>query len=688
MYLQSVELRDWRSYRKARFDFPAPKKNKNVILIKAPNGHGKTSLFEAITLCLFGRDGLALLPRAKMAADGEYVDKLAASYGRFLSGVLHRNAIPEGRQSCSVTTVFGDVDGEIVEIQRRWHFRPDGTHKVADDDLMIFEGEGRKPVSPHATVVNREEWYRDYIAQSFLVPSLAEFFLFDGEQVQRYAAKGMAAQVRMGIEGLLGLPLLKTTRETLDKYATERRASVAAPSDSTVALLKQEIDKLEESLKQQRREYDDASNLLPALLTERDELIAKIGGGAEGTVANLQELLRAETSYGNEAERITNELIKVLATDISIAVCGAELRESTLATLLSEQNRESWESGRKQGNANLERYLTQVSGNLRNLEVISDEESERKVLKCLSDAWEALWFPAPDGCAEIIRHVALSAASRTKAIERIQQIALRSENEVAELIESREGAVRQADKKRRERQEAEQRAPESETYGVRLAKLGEEIGTVQAKLSTLENSNKSHEGELSQKRQEFGRYTDKIHKGGPDLRRAELAERASVAIGTILQDAVPSQVGELAQEMTRAWKSMAHLKERVDRIEITPDCEVKMITRKGENIHDIEKSAGESQVFTQSLIVAVTKVSQRDFPFVVDTPLARLSKDQRLGVLKTFCDREGQVILLATDTEVVGEERDVISGRIQAAFDLKVAIEDGIVVTSVHRASN
>jgi DNA sulfur modification protein DndD len=154
-------------------------------------------------------------------------------------------------------------------------------------------------------------------------------------------------------------------------------------------------------------------------------------------------------------------------------------------------------------------------------------------------------------------------------------------------------------------------------------------------------------------------------------------------IDELLQEAVPTQVGHVAEEMTKAWKSMAHMIERVDRIEITKDCEVRMLNRRGENLHEIEKSAGASQVFTQALIWAITKVSGQDFPFVVDTPLARLSKDQRLGVLKTFTDRPGQVVLLSTDEEVVGDKLDAIRDRVIAAFQLRVQNEDGVSVTSV-----
>lgn len=53
MYLRSIQLRDWKAYASGQFDFPIPTKSKNVILISAKNGYGKTSRLEAI----FGLEG-------------------------------------------------------------------------------------------------------------------------------------------------------------------------------------------------------------------------------------------------------------------------------------------------------------------------------------------------------------------------------------------------------------------------------------------------------------------------------------------------------------------------------------------------------------------------------------------------------------------------------------------------------
>jgi DNA sulfur modification protein DndD len=683
MDLRAVELRDWRSYRHARFAFPAARNRRNVILIRAPNEYGKTSFFEAVTLGLFGREGLALVPRARVASDGGAADRLNTTYSQFLSGALHQRAISQGRQSCQVTLEFEDSDGEPLTITRKWHFTSNGQHKLYDDELMIFEGEGNRPLAPPAAVNDVDGWYRDFIANQFLRPSLAEFFLFDGEQVQRYASRGMAGQVRSGIEGLLGLPVLKSLKESLLKYAQSRRSGAARPSDQTVQAVQSEIARLEQEIDGEHRKHSDALALLPPLETESDTLVRRLGRGGEGTVALLAELLEEEHRFRAKAEAATEALMSLLADDVALALAGPSLRSGTLARLESEGLREAWEAGKSAGSANLERYIVDLSHRISKLEPPLKDDQLNAIADQARAAWEALWYPPPEGCSAEYLHAGLKGAARSQAIERLQAIGKRSGNELLSLVMTRYSALDTAEAKKRERLALEQSAPEAERLSARLKEVGEEIGRLRSQRDEAERAIAALEGQLAAKRAELGRYTDRVGRGAPVLRRASQAESVAALIDDLLREAVPTQVEAVARAMTKSWKSMAHIPDRVDRIEITPDCEVRMLNRRGEDLHQIEKSAGANQVFTQALIKAITDVSGQDFPFIVDTPLARLSKDQRLGVLKTFTDRRGQVILLSTDEEVVADKLDAIRNRVAAAFQLRVRSDDGVTVTSI-----
>ncbi len=683
MYLRAVELRDWRSYRSARFDFPRTEPDKNVILIRAPNEYGKTSFFEAVTLGLFGREGLTLIPRARAASAGSLNERLNMTYSRFLESTLHRRAIEDGRASCMVTLEAEDDDGTPLIVTRKWYFRPDGAHKLGDDALEICEGVGRTPVAPPANTEDKDAWYRDFIARRFVPSSLAEFFLFDGEQVQRYAQRGMGEQVRRGIEGLLGLPVLKSLRESLASYAQARRSSAAAPSDTVVKAVEAEIARLEQELSDYRRRRDEAATLLPALQAESEQLAKHLAGRGEGTIALVADLIRDEERNRTEAQKTIDMLMRVLAEDVALALAGADLRSNTISRLESEAKRERWEAGRNAGNANLDRFSTDLWRRLGRVTPPLDHSQSEDVVAIVREAWEALWHPAPEGCSEEYLHGGLRDTTRAQAIDRLIAIGARSSSELVDQVKRFRASVDTAESKKRERLELEQSAPEAERLSFRLREVSEQVARLQLDRDEADRSLTATEGLLAAKRQELGRHVDKIGRGRPALRRAKRADEYSDLVADLLREAVPTEVGAVATAMTKAWKSMAHMSDRVDRIEITEECEVKMLNSRGEDLHLIDKSAGASQVFTQALITAITAVSGRDFPFVVDTPLARLSREQRIGVLKTFTNRSGQVILLSTDEEVVDDKLEAIRERIIAAYALNVTFDSGVAVTSV-----
>ena len=125
MNLREVTLTNWRSYQAANFHFPAPTNRKNIILIGAQNGGGKTSLFEAIVLGVFGRDGLSLLPPPKSNRDPDQGDRQPElqgrsgwNYNRLMEGVINRTAFRSQRLSCGVQLTFEDDDGEALHLHR------------------------------------------------------------------------------------------------------------------------------------------------------------------------------------------------------------------------------------------------------------------------------------------------------------------------------------------------------------------------------------------------------------------------------------------------------------------------------------------------------------------------------------------------------------------------------------------
>lgn len=380
--------------------------------------------------------------------------------------------------------------------------------------------------------------------------------MFDGEQVSTFAEREMSAQVRSGIQGLLGIPVLRELAIGLRDYAKNRRQDSPAASNTTLAKLE----------------------------TEREELNNKLATAQ----ARLDEVTPNLLSMSQERERITREL-------------------------------DSYGTGS-----------------------------------------QAQWHPPPADAAQRVLHVHLTSSDRRRTTQRLDEIDDFGASQVLTLLDSIADNEGEASRIKESIARLEGIAPQLDEKRARLRDLNAEIDAANRDIGSLKNEVTGLSAQVESKNKSIANIGAQMDQALPSLRRATRADRMAELIDEIVREAVPSQIEEIANAMTEAHRMMAHKKDLVERVSIDEDCNVQLLNKNGEDIRDMDLSAGEKQIFTQALISAVAEVSGRTFPMLIDTPLGRLDVDHRRGVLKHLTQREGQVILLSTNTEVVGEYFDLI----------------------------
>ena len=666
MHISQITLRDWKAYATARFDFPAPSSEGNIILIGAPNGYGKTSLFEAIVLGMFGRDGLPLIARSPFSDAGK---EQATSYKRFLEKSLHRGAVTAGRTSCSVKLTFIDDDGQPLEIIRIWHFSDSGQYRPQDDEVHIYEGLIRKAVGPGSLQGNdRENWASKYITKTLLPYTLAHIFLFDGEQLSVLAEREKSAQVRYGIEGLLGIPVLKQLAKDLRTYAGVRRREYTNVSNKILEKLEREHQALSHDCEEKHTRLSEIEPKRNARKRDQDKLIRELSSYGAGSQALLTEQLEKKIDLERVIESKKERLEQLMIKDFALALSGVELRKSVKERLLSERDRERWENGKSQGDINLERFIRSVDSGMNNINPALSAGQREGVLESARCAWEKLWHPPPDNCAEEYLHSFLSERERQNAVECLDKLNELSAPAIVNLLDEIARHESELYRLHDEITRTENIAPHLDEKRNRLERINGEIEGYDQEIGALKREIASLQGQIKQKNAELAKLSGKFDQAIPSARRVNRANKVAQMVDMIVDKAVPSQIKAIADAMTNAHRSMAHKKDLVERITIEENCDVKLLNFEGMDLRDYDLSAGEKQIFTQALLSAVSSVSGRSFPIVIDTPLGRLDIEHRKGVLNHLARRDQQVILLSTNTEVVGAYLHEIEPRVQKKY--------------------
>lgn len=217
MQIRRVKLNNFRQfYGSQELAFPTDGA-RNVTLIHAENGFGKTSILNAVLWCLFRK----VTPKFERPDD-----------------IVNYDAAGEGAQSASVDVEI-EFKGNRYLIQRTFFSNRDGRDKTQLSAFRIDSG-SLKPLSAPETFV-----------ASVVPPEMAPYFFFDGEAAESFAAARNIKEIANAIRSILGCALGETAIADLkDICKTVDRDISEASGDLRVEELEAEISKKTAELEQ------------------------------------------------------------------------------------------------------------------------------------------------------------------------------------------------------------------------------------------------------------------------------------------------------------------------------------------------------------------------------------------------------------------------------------------------------
>ena len=145
-----------------------------------------------------------------------------------------------------------------------------------------------------------------------------------------------------------------------------------------------------------------------------------------------------------------------------------------------------------------------------------------------------------------------------------------------------------------------------------------------------------------------------------------------------ISDYRSTRVEELEVTLDKKFRELTNSPEAIGRVEIDRGTfEINTILRSEANLAASEGSAGQKEVMAFSLIASVVELSDRQIPFIIDTPLGRLDTVHRDNILTNFFPNVGeQVIILSTDAEIGWQQQDALRPHLASEHHLK--LEDGL----------
>jgi DNA sulfur modification protein DndD len=674
MWISKIELVCFKSYQSQVFEFPAPEDGRNIVLIGGMNGYGKTSILEALYLCLYGKDAIVHLARAGLKTDE------SRGYPTFLEKAFNGEALRENRDTMMVRVVINKTKTKAVDIARKWYFRPNGTWTV-DEEVVVREIVRGIPSTPR--VDGRNGFLLSDMLDEIFVPAhVAPFFFFDGEEVKKLADQGRVEQVKQGLEGLLGVVLLRTLADRLRGFENKKRSEVTTVDEENLNRLLDTLTNNQQTLGELRRKTAKADELQSRFKGEREALVERItaAGGGGGDIATVKELVEEREQFRNKLKDNQRKLEEVLAGRLPFHLVSKSLLDAFRNQLEGEIRFFAWEGDKRSLEPRKLEFETAFERETKP-EITPNLTTEQitAIKARMEAAWASLFYPPPEDCAKEIVHSYMHETLQQKALGFLNGISL-GQQEIHDLLKEQDFLTQRIDEIGRKISKLEgidrdgtltalkqnlQQAQEN------LDQLSEDMRTDDRKLHSLE-------AQVTSQKAEYEREQKKLDDSSPVRAVIEKSERVRKVIEALVPSLFPLKVKELAMAMTTVYKQLAH-KDQVAKIEINDDGSTCILGKSGKEI-SFDRSAGENQIFATALIAGLAKVSGVKAPMVVDTPLGRLDSKHRQNILKFWTDEKiRQVILLSQDKEIDHGFYKQIANSVSKTYLLEhIDVGDGI----------
>lgn len=640
MWISRIELINFKSYKHQVFEFPSPSQGKNVILIGGMNGYGKTTILEALYLGLYGKDSIIHLARAGIKGD--------VGYPVFLERALHGHALKTKRDTMSVMVQINTDEHEGFQVTRKWFFSPKGDWQ--DEETLIYDiRDGLRAQTRNADQI--EEMFDKYFVPAHLAP----FFFFDGEEVKRLADHKRVEQIKMGMEGLLGVVLLRKLATRLQQYQTNKSQGVPRIDEEKHRQLLEELTQHEQLLEETQRKKITSSEELDALKTDRGNLMHHImaNGGGGGDIANARDIVEEMTRAEIDLKKCQDDLEQVLGSRLSFHLISQEDRNDYMKQLNAEEERIKWDTRKNSLEPDKEKFIARFfAEDAPRFNPDLTGKQHTTVVQRLETAWESLFYPLPDGCAEEIIHDYIHGAKRQQVISMMKNLSIGAQD-ILGLLERRDNLQEKVRSLRNRLAKIEgiDRDGTLATLKVEIDAINGKIDQKQQELGSIEKEISMLQTNINNERASYQREHEKFLRANPVKSDVARAERVCKLIDDLIPSLYTLKTNRLAKAMTTVFQKLSH-KKQVARIEIDETGKSRLISYEGDEI-SFDKSAGEDQLFATSLLAGLAEISGIKAPLVVDTPLARLDSHHRKNILQYWIsDKTRQVFLLSQDKEI------------------------------------
>ena len=636
MILRKISLHNFRQFYGTQVVDIAPPGKKNVTLIHAENGVGKTTLLNAVLWTFF----------EDVTKRFEQRDK-----------IINFEAEAEGVTVASVEVEFEAQDSIYVAVREMRETRA-GYRKFSFDVIKIKPNGTRSAPLP----------YPERFVHSVIPRKMAQYFFFDGEQAEAFSSETNYKEVGAAIRDILGCLLLETAKGDLEYLAKNYDKDLGdLEGEELIREKEASIAKLHATVDGRLKEIAEAT-------TDIDSLASQIETVTEGLrKAQESAALQAERSHKEDSLKECESQVKETESEIthwiatnSTAIVAERLTNQALDFVNAEAIR-----GRIPSPYN-EEFVDNL---LKAQRCICDRDLEPG-----GDPWRAV-------------QTLLKSAANAEAMNRVVRVRSR----VAQLREARDDAphllrgfqdrLASLATRRSDLQQAIESIglkldalPNAELQQREQARKGLEARLKKLELKRVEDQtlNDADRRDIDRLRSEVDALAVKNELAQKLVVRRDACTQTAERLSGILSHYEQEARTEIQAEVN---KILAKVARKDYSLEIGANFELRLMYSNG---RPAPKSGGENQLMSLAFIAALVQFAQKRSedranalfipatvaPLILDSPFGQLDDKYREDTASFVPQMAPQVVLLVSSSQGKSEVIDALHAKIGAEYVL------------------
>lgn len=625
MKFNYLTIENYKSFQfPTKMEFPQSETGKSIFLVGGMNGAGKTSIMEAVNICLYG----------------ERSDVIYKS--------INHKELAKGNAFVSFELEFETDNAETVLVKRSWS--ANACEKPLAKDLvekLTVVKDGRR-----VTVQNKEMW-QDYI-NSTIPKSITQFFFFDGEKIQEIAADDHSeVRLKDSLEAALGIQYISRLAEDVIYLKHEERKGFVEISDEDINFKESELKKEQRKLKSKQDDLIDLQQQLDDFKNQKED--------AQNRFRNIFSIDPESSEVIKQKEKKRIQLSTQSGQlDAQIKQLTEQFLPWAMAGKLFEPLKQQIE---KEHHAQRGQFFAENAPELTRQIVYTIDNPRPITGNPLTDSQKneiekrLLALFNGTGTEEVVKILNLSERDAAKVLNKMEEIEqsdvlqlhdlIAQKQEVDEEIHSIQSSLQSRGNTQSERELFDSLQETMESCQIQIGRISVSINNLQDEIHLVEGRIKDIEMELNKLYERHNTSREKI----------KFIEECDAIANMLNAYIVKLRKNKIQLLRDKTFEMFVRLSSKSDLVKsIDIDEKTYEMTIKDKNGNIIRKSglsAGEKEVFVISLLWGLAQTSQLNLPIIIDTPLSRLDSIHRDNIVRQyFPNAAEQVIILSTDTEV------------------------------------